>query len=423
MTTQILSVSEQAHRAKHASRAFGMASHEKRIEVLFAMSAALREHTAEIIDANTRDMEAAKASNTPDGLLDRLLLTPERIEAMAQGIDDLAGLPDPLARRGDERVISGGIEMVQVYVPLGVVAMVYEARPNVTSDAIGICVKSGNACVLRGGSLAYHSNSTIARIMKDTLVYVGINPDIIQYIEQTDRSATTELLHLRGVIDVLIPRGGAGLIAHCVEESSVPVIETGTGNCHIYVRPPFDIEMARNILINAKTQRIGVCNACESLLLDEAVSAEDAFTLLRALHDAGVRLHIDEVYAHLLDEAGIPYSIADETDYGREYLDMDISVAQVPGVQAAIDHVNRYGTRHSEAIVTSDEAAAELFLAQVDAAAVYWNASTRFTDGALFGLGAEIGISTQKLHARGPFALEALTSYKYVLRGCGQVRP
>lgn len=299
--------------------------------------------------------------------------------------------------------------------------MVYEARPNVTADAAGICVRTGNACILRGGSLAQCSCVAIARVLADAVAACGLPREAVTIIETTDREATGVLMGLRGIVDVLIPRGGAGLIERCVREASVPVIETGTGNCHVYVHESADFAKARAIVMNAKTQRVGVCNACESLLVDESVAAAFLPEMLAELDAAGVTVHGDETTRQLADI--INFVDATDEDWGREYLALEISVKCVSGIDEAIAHINRYGTHHSEAIIAEDAEACERFLSEVDAAAVYANASTRFTDGGEFGLGAEIGISTQKLHARGPFAAEALTTYKYVVRGTGQVRP
>ena len=318
-------------------------------------------------------------------------------------------------------------------VPLGVVAMVYEARPNVTADAAGVCVKSGNACVLRGGSLAARSNEAIADILAAAAVGAGLPEGSICAITTTDRAATDVLMELHGLVDVLIPRGGAGLIRHCVEHAKVPVIETGTGNCHVYVHASADPAMARDIIMNAKCRRLGVCNAAETLLVDAAAAPSVLPPILGELLEAGITVHGDEMVCALARQAGLP--VADgadeaspavvpggEADWETEYLGPHLAVRVVEGPDEAIAHVNRYGTKHSEAIVATDEAVIDTFLAAVDAAAVYANASTAFTDGGQFGLGAEIGISTQKIHARGPFAADALTSYKYVLRGDGQVR-
>ena len=420
-------VERLARAAKDASRPLGFASDAVRCDAVRAMAAALRNHAGEIISANAADMDAARAAGTVPGLLDRLLLTPERIEGMAIGLEALCDLPDPLGRALEHRAIDQGLDLQKVSVPLGLVAMVYEARPNVTSDAAGICIRTGNACILRGGSLALNSCRAIANVLADAVEAAGFPRAAVSFIDTADRAATDALMTLRGTVDVLIPRGGAGLIRHCVEHASVPVIETGTGNCHIYVHESADFGKARAIVMNAKTQRVGVCNAAESLLVDEAVAREFLPAMLTELADAGVLVHGDALTCELAAEAGEPvvsHAVpATEDDWGREYLALEISCKVVSGLDDAIAHINRYGTGHSEAIMAQDPTACERFLREIDAAAVYANASTRFTDGGEFGLGAEIGISTQKLHARGPFAAEALTTYKYIVRGNGQVRP
>lgn len=336
----------------------------------------------------------------------------------------------------EQRTLESGIQLTRVSVPLGVVAVVYEARPNVTADAAGICLKSGNACVLRGGSLAAKSCAAIAHVLHDAAVSAGMPEGCIGIIESTDRAAADVLMSLHGIVDVLVPRGGAGLIRHCVECAKVPVIETGTGNCHVYVHETADFARARSIVVNAKCRRYGVCNACETLLVDEAVALDFLPELFGLLADKGVHIHGDELACKAALAAGadrlpvgpaLRIERATEADWGTEYLAPELAVRCVSGLDQAIAHINRYGTKHSEAIVADEGSAAgaqaiERFANEVDAAAVYVNASTAFTDGGMFGLGAEIGISTQKLHVRGPFALEGLTSYKYVLRGTGQVR-
>ena len=415
-------VREVAELAKQASLGMATTSGEARNAALFAMAKALRDNTAEIVAANDADMEAARAKGTPAPLLDRLMLDAGRIEGMASALEDLAALPEPLGVVQQERVLDSGVRLQRMSVPMGVVAMVYEARPNVTADAAGICVKTGNACILRGGSLAINSCLAIADVLHAAAVSAGMPENCIAPIRTTDRAATDELLKMRGLVDLLIPRGGAGLIQNCIANATVPVIETGVGNCHVYVHEPADMDMALNIIMNAKTQRPGVCNAIESLLVDRSIAPEVLAVVLPALHGAGVVIHGDETAQAAGEAADVPVIPATEDDWATEYLDLEIAVKAVDSVDEAIAHINRYGTSHSECIVTNDEAAAERFLALVDASSVYWNASTRFTDGGMFGLGAEIGISTQKLHARGPFALEALCSYKYLLRGDGQVR-
>ena len=406
-------VHDLAVAAKAASASLATASDEQRQEAVRAMAAALRNGVDSIVAANELDMSAARDAGTSAGLLDRLLLTPERVEGMAAGLEKLAELPDPVGRVLDHRVLASGVDLTRVSVPLGLVAMVYEARPNVTADAAGICIRTGNACILRGGSLAYHSCAMISELLADALETKGFPREAISMIESTDREATGELMKLRGIVDVLIPRGGAGLIQRCVRESLVPVIETGTGNCHIYVHESADFDKALNIIVNAKTQRVGVCNAAESLLVDHAVANVFLPAVVAVLHDHGVLIHGDEATCAACADAGLAegddYVAATEEDWGREYLALEMSVKVV--------------ANEDEAIVAEDTDACERFLDEVDASAVYANASTRFTDGGEFGLGAEIGISTQKLHARGPFAAEALTTYKYKLRGTGQVRP
>lgn len=419
--------------ARDASYVLARASEEQRNEALCAMAKALRVHAADIVCANARDVEQGAAAGMSEGLLDRLMLDEDRLEGMACALEALADLPDPLNRTIEERTIEGGMQLRRVTTALGVVAMVYEARPNVTADAAGICLKSGNACVLRGGSQAFHSNIALVRVLREAVEGAGLPADCVCAIETTDRAATDALMGLHGLVDVLIPRGGAGLIRHCVEHSKVPVIETGTGNCHVYVHETADFSRARAIVMNAKTQRTGVCNACESLLVDKSVAAAFLPQMLRELADAGVVVHGDDAALAAAIEADgggarpLRFVEATDEDWGREYLALEISVKTVARVEEAVRHINRYGTGHSECIVADESSsegafAIEEFLAGVDAAAVYANVSTRFTDGGCFGLGAEIGISTQKLHVRGPFALDALTSYKYVVRGMGQVR-
>ena len=406
-----------AEEARAASGALAQTSADERNGALASMAAALRSHAAAIVEANGCDMDAARKAGTKEGLLDRLMLDEGRVEAMAAALEDLVALPDPLGAVQQKRTLESGIELQRVSVPLGVVAIVYEARPNVTADAAGICLKSGNAAVLRGGSMAAASNEVIARVLHEAAVEAGMPRGCIGAVTLADRAAADELMQLHGVVDALIPRGGAGLIRHCVETSKVPVIETGTGNCHVYVHESADYDKARAIIVNAKCRRLGVCNAAETLLVDEAAAEGFLPAALAELAARGVTLHADERAAAVAAAGGTPTVPAGEADWETEYLAADLAVRVVGGVDEAIGHVNRYGTKHSEAIVAEDEAAVEAFLARVDAAAVYANASTAFTDGAEFGLGAEIGISTQKLHARGPFALDALTSYKYARSG------
>lgn len=414
---------EKAMAAREAATVLAQTNLDTRNEALKAMAQRLRRESSSIVQANGRDMEAAKAAGTKESLLDRLMLDESRVEAMASALEDLVALPDPLHQISLERTLENGLELKRVSVPMGVVAMVYEARPNVTADACGIALKAGNAVVLRGGSLAQASNKAIAEVLQQALASVNLPFEAIQCIESTDRSETDELMRLRGLVDVLVPRGGAGLIAHCVEHSLVPVIETGTGNCHVYVHESARLDWAESIVLNAKCRRYGVCNAAETMLVDAAIADEFLPQVFKPLVEAGVALHVDEYAADIAAAAGVPFTMAAEVDWETEYLAPDIAVRVVSGLEQAIGHINRYSTKHSEAIVAEDATAIETFKASVDAAVVYVNASTAFTDGGQFGFGAEIGISTQKLHVRGPFALEALTTYKYIVTGTGQVRP
>ena len=412
-------VRELALRAREASHALAGTSSAVRDQALFSMAAAMLERADLILAANLLDMQAARDGGTPGPLLDRLMLDESRIAGIAAAIVALAREADPIGEIVSGHRMPNGIWLSQVRVPLGVVAMIYEARPNVTADAAALAIKTANAVILRGGSIALRSCMTITEVLADAIAAAGLPRDAIQYISSTDRAATDELMSLHGLIDVLIPRGGAGLINTVVANSKVPVIETGVGNCHIYVHADADVSMAVPIIVNAKCQRPGVCNAAESLLIDAAIAEKALAPIVRALADAGVTLVGDDRAVAL---GGGAVSAATEEDWGTEYLDMKISCKVVADISEAIGHINTYGTQHSESIVTADYAAGMRFLNEVDAAAVYVNASTRFTDGGEFGLGAEIGISTQKLHARGPMGLAALTSTKYLAMGSGQIR-
>ena len=413
---------EIATRAKAASGSLAISSTETRNAALTNMAKELCAHVDEIIAANQKDVQAARVAGTKESLIDRLLLDETRVRDMADGLRALVALPDPLGTVLEDRVLYNDMNLKRVRVPLGVVAVVYEARPNVTADAAGICLKSGNAVVLRGGSLAAHSNSVIWHILASACAQVGLPADCIQGVDTTDRAATDALMQLHGLIDVLVPRGGAGLIQHCVDCSKVPVIETGTGNCHVYVHKTADLAMAHDIVMNAKCRRYGVCNAEECLLVDKEVAQDFLSAILPSLAEKSVVIHADDASAEVAFTCGVEIVPATEADWATEYLGPEIAVRVVDGVEEAIDHVNKYGTKHSESIVATDEAVIAQFQQRVDAACVYANASTAFTDGGQFGLGAEIGISTQKLHVRGPFALEGLTSYKYLLTGAGQTR-
>lgn len=415
-------VLQKAQRARRAAEALALTSSDERSRALHRMADALVTRTPEILRANAIDMSAAMERGTAAPLLDRLMLDESRIVAMADAMHALAREQDPVGEVVEGRTLASGIQLTKVRVPLGVVAMIYEARPNVTADAAGLCLKTGNACLLRGGSLAVNSNITVADVLYEAALSAGMPAFSIQAIHTVDRAATEELMSLHGLIDVLIPRGGAGLIRSCVEHSKVPVIETGTGNCHVYVHAAADPMKAASIVINAKCHRPGVCNAAETLLVDESVSETLLPSLMQELVHRDVVLHVDERAYRIALEHGVKAVPATDDDWDTEYLDLEMSVKVVGGLDEAVSHINRHGTRHSEAIVSEDYTAVRAFLNRVDAAAVYANASTRFTDGGEFGLGAEIGISTQKLHARGPMGLTALTSTKYILMGDGQVR-
>ncbi len=374
--------------------------------------------TDDILKANEIDMENGRNAGMKQGLLDRLKLTPDRIIQMAEGIRQVVSLDDPVGEVLGMWKRPNGLTIGQKRVPMGVIGIIYESRPNVTLDAFGLCFKAGNTVILKGGSDAINSNKAIVKVIRETLDLEGINPDSIQLIESTDRAVTTEFMHMNGYVDVLIPRGGAGLIKAVVNNATIPVIETGTGNCHVYVDKDCDFDMALDIIENAKTQRIGVCNACESLLIHKAVADEFIPLLAKRLFSKNVEIRGDEKSRLIVPE----FVEATEEDYGTEYLDYIVSLKIVDDVDEAINHINKYNTGHSETIVTNDYNNSQKFLDEVDAAAVYVNASTRFTDGFEFGFGAEIGISTQKLHARGPMGLKELTTTKYIIYGNGQIR-
>ena len=410
---------DMGRRAKEASYLLGRLGTEEKNQGLLAAADGLLAHTESILAANALDMENGRKRGMHQGLLDRLALNEARIEAMAEGLRQIVTLEDPIGEVLSMKKRPNGLLIGEKRVPMGVIGIIYESRPNVTADAFGLCFKAGNAVILKGGSDAIHSNTEIALVLRKALAACGLPEDAIQLVESTDRAAAKALMTMNKWIDVLIPRGGAGLIRTVVENSTVPVIETGTGNCHIFVDESADIDMAVDIIFNAKTQRIGVCNACESLLIHKGIS-EALWPRLKArLQEKQVEIRGDETVCSLVEEA-VP---ATEADWGTEYLDYILSAKTVENVDEAITHINRYNTDHSEAIITTNYDNAQKFLDQVDAAAVYVNASTRFTDGFEFGFGAEIGISTQKLHARGPMGLKALTSTKYIIYGNGQVRP
>lgn len=391
---------------------------EKKNEALKNVAKALIDGTDAILEANEKDIENARKNNMHEGMVDRLRLTKERVEAMAEGILQIVELEDPVGEVMDSFSQNDGLNIEKVRVPLGVIGIIYESRPNVTADAFSLCFKSGNAVILKGGSDAINSNIAITNEIKKGLIASDITEYAIQLIEDTNRETTNAFMKCNHFVDVLIPRGGAGLIRAVVNNSTIPVIETGTGNCHIYVDEAADLEKAIPIILNAKTQRIGVCNACESLVVHEKIYKEFLPKLKAALDEKNVEIRGDERTIEVLTDV----TQATEEDFGTEYLDYILSCKVVANVDEAIAHINKYNTKHSEAIITENADCAKKFLALVDAACVYHNASTRFTDGFMFGFGAEIGISTQKLHARGPMGLKELTSYKYCVSGNGQVR-
>ena len=414
----MMKLEEIGTRARQAEPVLRIMETEKKNRVLKKAAENLVADAETIIAANALDMEHGKEKGMSQGLLDRLFLDKSRIEAMAEGMCQVSELDDPIGEVLGMKKRPNGLLIGQKRVPLGVVGIIYESRPNVTADAFGLCFKTGNVVVLKGGSDAMHSNIAIVKVIREALRACGVDEDAIQLIEDTDRAITTAFMKRKDFLDVLIPRGGAGLIRAVVENSTVPVIETGTGNCHIYVDESADLEMAVNIIFNAKTQRIGVCNACESLVVHEKAEKALMPMLKAKLDEKSVEIRGDEQVQESV--SGIVPAV--ESDWGKEYLDYILSVKTVSSIDEAIAHINRYNTGHSEAIITKDYANAQKFLEEVDAAAVYVNASTRFTDGFEFGFGAEIGISTQKLHARGPMGLTALTTTKYIIYGNGQVR-
>ncbi len=404
--------------AKGASYALGIMSTQEKNRALLAMATALRENTDFLLTENAKDVVQAQETGMAKGLIDRLSLNKERIDAMAEGIEQIATLPDPVGETVFENICPNGLTIRQVRVPLGVIGIIYEARPNVTADAAGLCIKAGNAVILRGGKEAVHSNRAIVQVMQNAGTSAGLPEGSINLVENTSRESATALMKLNDYLDVIIPRGGAGLIRAVVDNATVPAIETGTGNCHIYVDKEADLSMAKEIVINAKTQRTSVCNAAEKLLVHQSIVGEFLPEMLAVLSDKQVEIIGDAKVCSLFPDA----TPATDADWSTEYLDLKIGAKSVESLEDAISHINRYNSGHSEAIVTADEASAQQFLKEVDAAAVYHNASTRFTDGFEFGFGAEIGISTQKIHARGPMGLTALTSTKYQIYGNGQVR-
>ena len=426
MDDQLLSVESAvrgaARAAKDAQPVLARLRRAEKDALLHAMAEALVARADEIVAANAQDLAAADESGMAAGLRDRLALDPQRIASIAQQLRDAAALPDPVGEVVRGSVLANGLELRQVRVPMGVIGMVYEARPNVTVDAAGLALKAGSAVVLRGGSAALHSNTALIAVLRDVLAERGLPEDLVVGIDAHGREGADVLMRARGLVDVLIPRGGAGLIRRVVENAQVPVIETGTGTTHVLVDASADLDQAEQIVLNAKTQRVGVCNALETLLVHQDVAAEALPRLGTALAEAGVRLHVDERAAALLP-AGVEHVPATEEDWDVEYLALELAVAVVDDLDAALAHIRAHSSGHTESILTRDLVSQQRFLAEVDSAVVMANASTRFADGGEFGFGAEIGISTQKLHARGPMGLTEITATKWLVVGQGQVRP
>lgn len=404
--------------AKYAAMALAGISAQTKIDALEAIAQALIEHTDEILAANTKDIAAAQDNGISKAMTDRLRLTKERIEGMAEGVRQVNALSDPIGEVVKMWKRPNGLLIGQKRVPMGVIAIIFEARPNVTVDAAALCLKTSNACILRGGKEAINSNVTLMKIMQDAAYAAGIPEGTLNIVEDTSRETSTELMRMNGYVDMLIPRGGKGLIKSVVENATVPVVETAAGNCHVYVDGDADLDMALKIVLNAKVQRPSVCNAAETLLVDKKIADKFIPLVFDALKEKNVEIRADKASKAIYSDV----NDADEEDYYTEYNDYIMAVKIVDGVDEAIKHINKYNTKHSEAIVTNSYSNSQKFLNEVDAAAVYVNASTRFTDGFEFGFGAEIGISTQKMHARGPMGLEALTSIKYIIYGDGQIR-
>lgn len=407
---------EMGQAAKEASVVLAKLRTPEKNKALIASAEALEQNMDKILAANKVDVEMAMENGIKGAFIDRLTLNEKRIKDMANGLRDVAALPDPIGEVLYMKTLDNGLIVGQKRVPMGVIGIIFEARPNVTSDAFGLCLKAGSATILRGGKEAFNSNTTIVNIFRDALEKIGMPKDCVQMVEDTSRETATEMMRLNGYIDLLIPRGGAGLIKSVVMNSTVPVIETGIGNCHVYVDETADLEKAVRIVLNAKTQRPGVCNSCESLLVHENIAEKFIPMIIKELKEKKVEIRGDEIF---VNAGAVP---ASEEDWGTEYDDLIISARVVRNVDEAIEHIRKYGTGHSEAIITENYTNAQKFLDEVDAAAVYVNASTRFTDGGEFGFGAEIGISTQKLHARGPMGLKEITTTKYIIYGNGQIR-
>lgn len=411
---------QMGQKARQAARELNAVSGTQKNAALEAMASSLEEQTGAVLEANDRDITRARAAGMIDSMIDRLRLTKERVAGMAAGIRSIRALTDPVGEVMEGRRLENGLEVRKVRVPMGVIGIIYEARPNVTSDAAALCLKAGSAVILRGGKEAIESNRAVAQALRAGLEAAGLQPDTVQLVEDTSRETAAAMMKMNGYIDLLIPRGGAGLIRSVVENATVPVIQTGVGNCHIYVDESADADMTQAIVVNAKASRPSVCNAAETLLIHSGAAPALLPPLAAALREKGVRLRCCGRAAALLP--GVPVEPAEEADWATEYLDYILAVRVVDSLEEAMDHIARYGTGHSECIVTENYEHAQRFTREVDAAAVYVNASTRFTDGGEFGMGAEIGISTQKLHARGPMGLRELTTVKYIVNGSGQIR-
>ena len=422
MTDDRTEVLAAAQRARDASLVLRNVSRADKDAALIAMANALVLHTDVIVAANSEDVAEAQANGTDEAIIDRLTLNRERVEVVAQGLRDVAALPDPVGEVVRGFTLPNGLEVRQLRVPIGVVAMIYEARPNVTVDAAGLALKSGNCALLRGSSSAHNTNVELVAVMRSALETSPVPADAIQLAPGTTHEAAKHLMTARGLVDVIIPRGGAGLINSVVEQSTVPVIETGVGNCHVYIDETADIEKAVRIAINAKTQRTSVCNTAETLLVHEAIAPKLLPVLLEAFKEKGVTIHGDSAFAGYCSAAGINFVSATDRDWSDEYYSLDIAAAVVPNIDAALAHIRKWSTGHTEAIVSESQSAIRHFTNSVDSAAVMVNASTRFTDGGEFGFGAEIGISTQKLHARGPMGLQELTTTTYIVTGDGHIR-
>lgn len=409
---------ELGKKAKQSARTLRSLSAGQKNEALLAMAEALQNNHEEILSANAKDIKNGQENGLSDALVERLTLNEERLQGMEGGLVKIAGLEDPTSRSDGQWVNEVGLSISKKRVPLGVIGIIYESRPNVTADASALCLKAGNAVILRGGKEAMNSNKAIVEVLQSGLAKTDVPKESIQLIADPSRELASQFMKFNQGVDCLIPRGGAGLIQAVLNQATVPVIETGTGNCHMYVHESADIEMAKSILVNAKTHRVSVCNALETLLVDQSIADEVLPELAQALDEAGVTMHGDEKVCELVENA-VP---AEESDYTDEYLGYDIAIKVVDGYENGIGHIEKYSTGHSDVIVATDYQVIQDFLNDIDSAAVYVNASTRFSDGEMFGFGGEIGISTQKLHARGPMGLEALTSYKYVVEGSGQIR-